>query len=108
MGVEEFCGGESLTQRAAFLAPLTRDFPGIRTSVHDDACQLRKFMDRWVPNFPELRFPNLDFVVDKFHAAGHTDDWRKATCCPRAASTILVRARSFSPGARSTRALSGA
>ena len=113
LGVEEFFGGESLTQRAAFLASLKRDFPGIRTIVHDDACHLRKFLDRWLPTSPELRFPNLDFLsltsstqpATQMNGAKRTAALGPATVASRI--SIRVRARSSSLGCRSARALSG-
>ena len=50
IGASEFLGGESLTQRAAFLARMVHEYPSVSTVVHDDACHLRLFVDRWFRN----------------------------------------------------------
>eukprot|EP00971_Amphidinium_carterae_P339476 6477309-Amphidinium_carterae.1 len=78
----EFLGGESLTQRAAFLALCVQSFPCLQTFVHDDACHLRKFMDHWFPDCPRLRWPQMTYIVDKLHARGHVDEWCRENCHP--------------------------
>ena len=79
---QEFFGGESLTQRAAMVASVISHSPSIQTIVHDDACHLQKFMDRWFKSAPHLCAPALSFVIDKFHSSGHTDAWCRANCAP--------------------------
>ena len=74
MDAVELFGGESLTQRAAAVARAIDRFPAVETVVHDDGCHLRRFMDRW--------FPQLHFIIDKFHSAAHVDRWRRERCMP--------------------------
>ena len=81
---EEFLGGESLTQRAGFVAQCLHEFPSIQTVVHDDACHLQAFMSKWLCKHPKLRYPSLRFVIDKFHARGHVDPWCRQHCHPDA------------------------
>ncbi len=45
----EFMGAESLSQRYIFLAKLREVFPDLKVIVHDDACHLRRFADKWAP-----------------------------------------------------------
>ena len=47
LAASEFYAGESLTQRAAFVASVVDQFPTVTTVVHDDACHLRKFIEPW-------------------------------------------------------------
>ena len=86
----EFLGGESLTQRAAFVARLKERYPFIATVVHDDSCHLRRFMDHWCRSCPQLCFPAMHYVIDKFHAVTHCDAWCRANCAP---STPVNEAR---------------
>ena len=81
--IMEIYGGESLTQRAAFVAKIREAYPTVRTVVHDDACHLRKFMEKWFPENPELRYPALNFIIDGFHMRGHTDTWCQLNCSPK-------------------------
>ena len=53
------------------------------TVVHDDACHLRKFMDKWMDSQPRLTYPQTKFVLDKFHAPSHRDPWCKQHCSPK-------------------------
>ncbi|CAJ1341393.1 unnamed protein product [Effrenium voratum] len=78
----EFLGGESLTQRAAFVARLKERYPFIATVVHDDSCHLRRFMDHWCRSCPQLCFPAMHYVIDKFHAVTRCDAWCRANCAP--------------------------
>ena len=86
----EFLGGESFTQRAAFVARLKERYPFIATVVHDDSCHLRRFMDHWCRSCPQLCFPAMHYVIDKFHAVTHCDAWCRANCAP---STPVNKAR---------------
>ena len=81
---EEFLGGESLTQRAGFVAQCLHEYPSIQTVVHDDACHLQAFMSKWLCKHPKLCYPSLRFVIDKFHARGHVDPWCRQHCHPDA------------------------
>ena len=83
LAASEFYAGESLTQRAAFVASVVDQFPTVTTVVHDDACHLRKFMDKWMDSQPRLTYPQTKFVLDKFHAPSHRDPWCKQHCCPK-------------------------
>ena len=85
MGAMEFLGGESLTQRAALVSRMIGEYPTVATVIHDDACHLRLFMDRWFPLCPHLRYPQVGFVIDKFHSASHTDTFCRQNCSPKTA-----------------------
>lgn len=78
----EFLGGESLTQRAAFVAQLKERYPSLNTILHDDACHLRRFMDRWVSSYPALTYPQMHYIIDKFHSRTHCDAWCQSHCSP--------------------------
>ena len=82
MAAEEFYGGESLTQRAAFTAKLIHDYASIETIVHDDSCHLRQFMGHWLKTQPRLCFPRVHYIVDHFHSKGHVDTWCQQNCSP--------------------------
>ena len=79
----EIYGGESLTQRAAFVALLKTRYPALHTILHDDSCHLRRFMDSWFADYPALRFPHMNYIVDKFHSKTHCDEWCQTNCSPR-------------------------
>ena len=81
----EFMGSESCTQRYFFLARLKHLYPELRTLCHDDACHLRRYAQRWADASPlgrPLAFPALRYVLDRFHAGGHTDPWCIANVHP--------------------------
>ena len=78
----EFYGGESLTQRAAFVAAIISEYPTVQAVVHDDACHLRRFTQRWFSDYPHLCYPAIRFIIDKFHYRGHRDSWCRANCAP--------------------------
>ena len=82
IGFQEFFGGESLTQRAAFVSTLVHKYDSITTICHDDSCHLRRFMDRWFSSIPRLCFPQTHYVLDRFHARTHTDKWCQTNCSP--------------------------
>lgn len=76
--VAEFYGAESLPQRYFFLARLRELYPGLKVVVHDDACHLRRFADNRQGDSDfaaSLAYPNIIYVVDRFHARGHVDPW---------------------------------
>jgi hypothetical protein len=76
--VTEFIGAESLSQRYFFLATLKRLYPQLAVVLHDDACHLRAFAQKRSSacDFSgELSYPKMKFILDRFHASGHKDDW---------------------------------
>ncbi|CAE7578556.1 unnamed protein product [Symbiodinium sp. CCMP2592] len=85
LDLTEFHGAASLPQRYCFLARLKETFPSLRVVVHDDACHLRQFADNratWNSMAASLAFPNVRYIVDKFHARGHVDEWCRLNCHP--------------------------
>ena len=83
--LEEFFGSESLPQRYMFLAKLKQAFPDLQVIVHDDACHLRRFADNRSSESSmaaSLAHPAIVYVVDRFHARGHVDEWCRQNCCP--------------------------
>ena len=82
LAFQEFFGGESLTQRAAFVNTLVQTYDSISTICHDDACHLRRFMDRWCSSIPRLCFPHTHYILDRFHARAHSDRWCQEHCSP--------------------------
>ena len=78
----EVFGGESLTQRAAFLARCVAGYPSLEAAVRDDACHLPRFVRKWLANENRLHYPSLRFIVDKFHARGHVDLLCRSNCFP--------------------------
>ena len=84
LGAMEFFGGESLTQRAAFVAKMIGEYPSLKTVVHDDACHLRKFLTTWFKaDSPHVCYPAVAFVIDKFHSKAHNDSWCQKHCSPK-------------------------
>ena len=79
----EFFGAESLAQRYRFLARLKTTFPELHV---DDACHLRRYASNREGHstFAQtLSYPDVAFVIDKFHARGHVDPWCSQHCAPR-------------------------
>lgn len=85
LAAREFFGGESLTQRAAFTAALIDQYPSVEAVIHDDSCHLRKFMSKWLCDYPRLTHPRTLFITDKFHSRAHKDAWCQANCSPEVA-----------------------
>ena len=36
----------------------------------------------WGPSAASLAYPNMKFIIDKFHSLGHVDSWCAETCMP--------------------------
>ena len=78
MDAFEFMGAESCSQRYLFLARLKQCYPVLNVVLHDDACHLRRFADaRAALSFlaHSLSFPQMRYILDRFHAKGHVDPW---------------------------------
>ena len=63
-----------------FLARLKDLFPDMCVCVHDDACHLRRFADKRASLSllaHELSYPQMKYILDRFHAPGHVDQWCK-------------------------------
>lgn len=85
--VVEFYGSESLSQRYLFVARLRQLFPHLNLIIHDDACHLRRFADKRhdINEFAKhLAYPEMRYIIDRFHARGHVDAWCLANCHPKA------------------------
>lgn len=81
----EFMGSESCTQRYVFIARLKELFPDLACVFHDDACHLRQFADRraaWSGFGKKLAHPLMKYILDRFHASGHVDQWCKDNVHP--------------------------
>ena len=79
----EFVGAESLGQRYFFLADLLEAAPEIDIVIHDDACHLRKYAASRAGKSPlarRLAYPQVKYVIDRFHSKGHVDHWCKQHC----------------------------
>ena len=79
----EFVGAVSLGQRHFFLADLFEAAPEIDIVIHDDACHLRKCAASRASKSPlarSLAYPQVKYVVDRFHLKGHVDHWCKQHC----------------------------
>ena len=78
-----YYGSESLSQRHFFLGELIGAYPNIRTVIHDDACHVRKYCSKHQRRSAlaaRLAYPNVRYILDRWHQAGHTDDWCRANC----------------------------
>ena len=54
--------------------------------IYDDACHLKKFVQKRVKENPTDRlveFNKYPFIVDKLHIQGHVDPWCLANCNPK-------------------------
>jgi hypothetical protein len=84
--VREIFGSESLSQRYLFLSHLVDVLPEMDVAVHDDACHVMKFaLARMGDSAQAARLapPQLRYVCDPFHMAGHTDQWCREHCDPK-------------------------
>ncbi|CAK9060449.1 unnamed protein product [Durusdinium trenchii] len=77
--MQEIYGCESLSQRYLCLASVKALLPSLCVAVHDDACHLHKYDSEAAA---QIAPPEMKYVCDKFHMAGHTDAWCKETCDP--------------------------
>ena len=83
--VREIFGRKSLSQRYLFVSALVAVYPELEAVVHDDACHLHKFTAARATNSVHVRRiapPNVHYIGDIFHMAGHTDPWCLANCSP--------------------------
>ncbi|CAK8988953.1 unnamed protein product, partial [Durusdinium trenchii] len=83
--MQEIYGCELLSQRYLCLASVKALLPSLRVVVHDDACHLHKYGARRAQDSEaaaQIAPPEMKYVCDKFHMAGHTDAWCKETCDP--------------------------
>eukprot|EP00435_Cladocopium_sp_Y103_P046429 s2435_g13.t1 len=83
--IQEIYGCESLSQRYLCVAALKDLLPSLSTVVRDDACHLHKDTQRRAMHSAaaaDIAPPSVTYVCDKFHMAGHTDEWCKQTCDP--------------------------
>ncbi|CAE7718139.1 hypothetical protein AK812_SmicGene4760 [Symbiodinium microadriaticum] len=81
--LHELIGAESLSQRYHFAARLADRLPLLTTLVHDDACHLALMaLDHRQSSVTAARLAEMSFIVDEFHAPGHTGGWCKDHCLP--------------------------
>lgn len=83
VGITELYGSESLTQVYMFLVWLyeTMDsFP--KLLAYDDACHLKRFMNKRMDTPIGKLLGSLTVVVDKFHFKNHVDKWCRANVNP--------------------------
>jgi hypothetical protein len=82
----EFMGAESCSQRYLFVARLKELFPDLNVLMHDDACHLRRFADGRAHRSPFaklLAYPQMHYILDRFHARSHVDQWCKDNVHPK-------------------------
>lgn len=83
LDVMELIGAESLSQRFHFAAQCAHRLPSLTCIVHDDSCHLKAMCLRnKADSAVAARLANFDFIIDDFHAAGHSGEWCKETCLP--------------------------
>lgn len=88
LDVMELIGAESLSQRYHFTAQCAHRLPSLRCIVHDDSCHLKAMCIRQRGDSPlAARLADFDFVIDGFHASGHT--------CQRDHLALLSTSRSL-------------
>ena len=65
--------------------------PEILAIVHDDACHLHKFCEKRADSFAQaarLSPPQIRYICDAFHMAGHNDAWCRVHCSPYAVDLL--------------------
>ena len=85
--LKEYVGAESLSQRYFFLAELVAQSPTMEVVIHDDACHLRKFVERRKNDSEaaaRLAHPRIRYIVDRMHSKGHVDPWCLENCVAKA------------------------
>ena len=83
LDVMELIGAESLSQRFHFAAQCAHRLPSLKCIVHDDSCHLKAMCLRnWTASAVAARLSEFDFIIDEFHAGGHSGEWCKETCLP--------------------------
>lgn len=83
MHCRPFFGSESLSQRHFFLAELVAAFSEISIVVHDDSCHLRRYSSKHQARSElaaRLAYPNIRYVLDRWHQSGHVDPWCRQHC----------------------------
>eukprot|EP00435_Cladocopium_sp_Y103_P014022 s3136_g3.t1 len=78
-----YYGSESLSQRHFFLAELVGAYPNLSSVIHDDACHVRRYCYKHRNRSAlatRLAYPNVRYILDRWHQAGHTDDWCRTLC----------------------------
>jgi hypothetical protein len=81
--LQEFHGAESLGQRYHFVGDIFEVMPSLKLVVHDDACHLRKYVDKRAAASElasRMVYPHVKYVVDRFHSKGHVDKWCVDNC----------------------------
>lgn len=78
-----FFGSESLSQRHFFLGELVAAFSEVSIVVHDDSCHVRRYC--WKHRHrselaARLSYPNIRYVLDRWHQTGHVDRWCRQHC----------------------------
>ncbi|VDI47870.1 Hypothetical predicted protein [Mytilus galloprovincialis] len=79
---DEIFGTESLTQVTGHVSQNIENFPcfpDINCLVYDDACHLKKFVNK---RYPNERISSLKLKCDRVHFKNHVDEWCLENCDP--------------------------
>ena len=95
LDVQQFGGAEHLGCKSLFLARVKELYPQIVVCVHDDACHLRRFVQN--QKFTTMigqavTYPNMTYVVDKYHHRFHKDEWCRHNTNPYLPEHISIMA----------------
>ena len=85
--IREIFGAESLSQRFFFVGALKERYRELCLCVHDDACHMHKLTAARASSSAHaasIAPPEVLYVGDGFHMAGHTDPWCLTNCHPDA------------------------
>ena len=84
--LQELVRAESLSQRYCFISRLADRWDGLRIICHDDACHLKLFsLQHRSSSETAERLASMDYIVDRFHASGHTGQFCSQHCLPTSA-----------------------
>ena len=79
----EFVGKESIPLRWFFMAQLKEKVPEWSCLIHDDSCHMKRFACKHRGRSQLAQdLSEMTFVLDRFHAASHTDIWCHRHCHP--------------------------
>ena len=82
--LHEVLCAESLSQRYCFMARLKSRWPELQVVCHDDACHLKLFcIQHRRSSETAEQLAQMAFIVDRFHAPGHTGAYCKEHCMPQ-------------------------
>lgn len=84
--IDEIFGSESLSQVVNIMYEYFKNVGGTMVCnnnlAYDDACHLKRYINRRSDNVELEELFNLNMVVDKLHFKNHTDKWCKKNVNP--------------------------